>query len=161
MFGAHEVCWDRLPNDIQEKDLNDQTEEQALAAEARPVLVFCASDFFRVRRKEAQYLDGFLRFGPPKCHMFVLLDPSDTGVSCLPGGLMWRKLFARVVVDVFVGDCDYLPKIFHVDFPHFRSLVEAHMTEDARDEQTAVVWSRDRAFGQRFEMQKVDMPECD
>jgi hypothetical protein len=35
------------------------------------------------------------------------------------------------------------------------------MTEDARDEQTAVVWSRDRAFGQRFEMQKVDMPECD
>jgi hypothetical protein len=162
-YNTPEVCYDRVGCGLRaqvfefvEKDLD---EVQKL--ESKPVMVFCAPDFFGSKLPGArldQYLEQDLHYGPPKCWTVVLVDPRDSFM--LKAGLAWRKLFARVLVDVFASDWDPLAKILHVDFPGFQALVDKIMA-GPRDGETGIMLVRDREFGSRLEVCRVESPEVD
>lgn len=117
------------------------------------LLVLQAQDFFTDMDPD---LDLLLRHGEPARNIVVLVEPRhDFGRM---DGLMWRKLFERIVVDVFVADWDFLPRVLHVDFPEFEAIVYNFLRKGGQRAQTAVVWRRWLGLGKRLHSWAVDMP---
>jgi len=162
-YDLPEICFDRVQCSFKAQRVESASADLDTLAykDLKPVMVFCAPDFFGSKLPGArldQYLEQDLHYGPPKCWTVVLIDPRDSFM--LKAGLAWRKLFARVLVDVFASDWEPLAKILHVDFPGFQALVDKVLS-GARDGETGIMLVRDREFGSRLEVCRVESPEVE
>jgi hypothetical protein len=86
-----------------EDELNEVKEREA------PTLVF-GQDFFAEMDAD---LDKLLRQGEPKWGMIVLIQPDEEQQLRRVGGLTWRKLFKRILVDVYAADWEFLRRVLH------------------------------------------------